>query len=533
MKGELKATFVARKTVLVLLVICWWQTASILPTLATGSVSIAISPGPIQLGPNETAAAVIVVSNDTSQPISSVVVTLTQEPGISVQPATEATDRISAGGSASWTVQVTRSGDVALPNGVPVVAAFHEDVPGAAPLSGVATAIMTVQDRTAKAASDILDLHIQTSLTELQGGRAGVLYVVLHNSAATSLQLTAVSIRSPRFLRIEPQDNSCPASASPTARASPSDPDLLLNCTPDTSIAPQQTLVLPFAVRADQAVEPGPHLIVVLANLAWPADTRMHTGSVTTSAQVNTSVWGESQILTLLGIPSLFVLPGFLALSAFYLLWRYGSPKTEIAVLAVTSPQFWVLAITLSLLAVLFIYPVIASGRDITTGAYSLLDIGKIWFASLIVGVLAWVLSRAPDQWKLFWNVPASGDSPDTILEKLKRNDLNLQRPLATVTIDGATEGAFVVYGEDQPDVWVAPPIRLTRNNGMPPAFATRLESALNSNSPGDLATVLKEGRKSGHLNYVWKNGNRKIKAVKKVAATSLQQGGEQSIVEV
>jgi hypothetical protein len=481
------------------------------------------------------AAAVIVVRNDTSQPISNVVVSITLEPGINVQPASETTDRISAGGSASWTIQVARTGDVALPNGVPVVATFHEDIPGAVSLSGVATAVMTVQDRVAKGASDVLDMHIQTSLTDLQGGRAGVLYVVLHDSAATSLQLTTLSIRSPRFLRIEPQDSSCPnASASPTPHASATDPDLILNCTPETPIAPQQTLVLPFAVRADQAVEPGPHLIVVLANLAWPADTRLHTGSVTTSAQVNTSVWGESQILTLLGIPSLFVLPGFLALSIFYVFWRYRSPQTDLAFLQVTSPQFWLLAITLSLVAVIFIYPIFASGRDLTTGAYSLLDIGKIWFGSLVAGVIAWSVSRAPAQWQLFWNVPASGDQPETILEKLTRNNYNLERPIADVSIEGGKEGAFVVYQQPgEPDVWVAPPIRLTRNNGMPADFGNRLDAALNSKSAADVAKLLIAGSRSGHLSYAWKNGTRRINAVKKVAATSVQdRGNMQPIVE-
>jgi hypothetical protein len=483
-------------------------------------VSIEVTPSPLQLGPREKATVVLSVRNDASQPITNVRVDLIPEQGVDLQPVTAQADQVSAGGSVAWTVEVMRTSDVSVPNASPVKVTYQQAGPSGS-VQGVATGTIPLQDRAVKAATDIVDMRLQTSLTELQGGREGVLYVVLRDVTAFPVTLTGLEIRSPRFLKVLAHEGECPGSKSV-----PTDSDQLLKCDMRSNLAAQQTLVIPFTVRAEQAVEPGPHIIVVLANLTWTAGGQSQPGSVTSSVQIGASVMGESQILTLMGLPSLFLLPGFLAVTIFRLLWKNLRPKGEFSLIQPSAPEFWLIAISLSLIAVLIVYPFVSPGRHIGLGVYSLSDIATVWIGSLAVGSLVWFVSQVPGTLRRIMTVPTIGDSPTTVLRKLDRNHWDLDRQFAQVSFDGRSEGAFVVYREPgQAEVWVSPPIVVERG-GLPSEISDKLTTALGSKSAKQVGDVFRDAERKGYTVCSWKREGTRLTGPTPVTASSVGAQG-------
>lgn len=158
---------------------------------------------------------------------------------------------------------------------------------------------------------------------------------------------------------------------------------------PDT-LAPNSSAVIALALAAAKDITPGKRSGVVEVEALGAC------GAVLRRAvpyEVTLGVFGQSDLMTLVGVPALLFLPGFLVFSVWILLWSLGMRVRFLAkrggdefVLSLKSAEFWVLAITLSLVA----FWIAPSTRLGYTEAYQLRDIARLWWASLIFGVLTY-----------------------------------------------------------------------------------------------------------------------------------------------
>jgi hypothetical protein len=123
-------------------------------------------------------------------------------------------------------------------------------------------------------------------------------------------------------------------------------------------LSPHQTSIIPIKITTSDRVPPGKHFLVFDVHFAWSEDGKQ-LGNIIVTQEVKVGVLGESEILTVLGLPSFLILPGFLMLVTIRLLWNLGIVKSPEPIgefpLQVEKPDFWVVSITISgIVAVLY-----------------------------------------------------------------------------------------------------------------------------------------------------------------------------------
>src|SRR5439155_25708073 len=140
-------------------------------------------------------------------------------------------------------------------------------------------------------------VELQTSLESLNEERRGTVYLVVSNTSTSLLTVEAVAVDKPSFVTIPiPMDIATEA------------------------IPPGHQRAIPLSVTANDTVTPGKYLLVFTVTLAsGPQDTPV-VREVVASQKVDIGVFGESQILDALKIPSILLLPGLLAIGLASLL---------------------------------------------------------------------------------------------------------------------------------------------------------------------------------------------------------------------
>lgn len=155
------------------------------------------------------------------------------------------------------------------------------------------------------------------------------------------------------------------------------------------------------AISAPGAAESvmGKQGALIIAAVQWTDGACPRAGTLVSTVDAEIGVTGESELLTLLGVPSILVLPGFLLLAACQLLWKAGlrfvPDRTRDFPIATKTPEFWVLAVTVSFLVSFLVAPK-TPGHSFT-GYYDLQDIRRLW--TTVVGISAVVYSAA---WLLY-----------------------------------------------------------------------------------------------------------------------------------
>jgi hypothetical protein len=169
----------------------------------------------------------------------------------------------------------------------------------------------------------------------------------------------------------------------------------------DAVLAPRQSTVFKYNATPvpGAGFRVGKQLLLFKVRAQSETQNPPRPGAVFATREVDVTVFGESIILTVLSVASFFLLPGFLILVTIRLLWGYVSPRTE--VLKATDANFWFLAIGLSILWLL-VYPqvtdVFGNRRDLIRG-YTSVDIVIVWFASVCVGVVLYLVLRLILKW--------------------------------------------------------------------------------------------------------------------------------------
>ncbi len=305
-----------------------------------------------------------------------------------------------------------------------------------------------VKNRKISSIEQIADVEIKTTLESLNENRPGIAYLLVKNKSDVSIDIQSILPIGPEFICFQ---YDCLESTENN------------NQFPET-LFPHKTKVISIPIIAKARVKPGRYLLSFDVQLTWREANEQQRDNLVVTQEVNVGVFGESEILKLLGLPSFLLLPGFLIINTIGLLWnlKFLRFKTDVKKfpLEVNTPEFWLISITLSGL-VAFGY--ILTGHNYLE-SYGLKDIAYVWlFSVFALGLGGYILIMLTRNQYVKMRTPSQHDKPITIIKKLHR--LNLNDFLERVNIsDNSQQDGFLITPPAtsvEKIHWVIPPVAL------------------------------------------------------------------------
>lgn len=476
----------------------------------SGGVTLTFYPDSLPLGLLGTTDVQVVVRNASGKQLSSVRVSAVSVPGLRATLDTTVVASLPMDEAMVRTLRVEQIDASQGPPAVPslLVRLDYRQGEGAGAAKGVAIApLKLVAGRYARV-EDVVSAEVLSSLAYLSDRQDGPVYVLIHNKSAVG-----VTVGKPEVVPLPDTEIL---------------PDSSLKGGTSLVAPPFSTVHYPLRVKARNRVRPGKHLLVMTIPLEWMDGARSVKQSLVLSRELEVGVFGESDILKLLGVPSLLVLPGFLIVMTFALLWQFVPIRQRAAnaefALKAKEADFWFVAITLSLGVAMVSY--LALGGWFLTD-YGLLDVIKVWIESIMVGAAGyfawefWMRERdrraaarvkkreAADRAAESLRTPATEDDPTTLLAKVGRRGDRLPRRAVQVELRGKQLTLFPVADDGQaPQIWLVPPVRVEWNEDKDEAAEAgrrdKLTSLVTTGNPAELAEFLSTEAAEHRLSVVW-----------------------------
>ena len=375
-----------------------------------------------------------------------------------------------------------------------------------------------------------LDVQIKTALETLESSETGSIYVILKNNSARTISVTGVT----------PIAKGNPFCLNGKTRPAPSggqaDQDSLPFCFtstfPAVTLSPYQTIIEELLVRAHQRVRAGKYLLVLqIATQSYEGGVPLRRNVVVSQA-IDVAVLGESAILKVAGIPAFFLLPGTLLLLTISVCWSlekrwWRAPDGDEFPLKYTDPNFWLVSVTISLAIAFFL---LMAEHRWYFASYGLPDIGMIWFASILAGILCYLIwwtyrderrkrAEAEQQQKEKDEAArtfSEKDQPVDVISKLRLRHQGLLRD--RVKLKDKEGLAFVLAGsQGDNSIWACPPADLDFG-GADEDLQEKIGAQITDK--GDLAT-LEELLKKDSIIVSWKQ--QPIDRVRSVAKEEIE----------
>lgn len=329
----------------------------------------------------------------------------------------------------------------------------------------------------------IAAIDIKSTLESLRQADKGELRVLVTNKTTSPIKVT-ISPQMPSFIDVVPKTIG----------------NILVDAL--------QTASFPFSVSATGRVRPGKQLLMFHVQINTKHGTRDHF----INHEVNVGVLGESEILELLGVPSLLFMPGFLVVSSFMLLWRLkwlrlDDDETRPPLEENTS-GFWMVSVLVSLI----IAYVSIKFRDDFFSFYGLTDLMGVWGWSLGGGCALYCCYHTFANYKTRKRLPQANDTPLQILKKLKNEGKRLLNK--KVSIKGKS-GQWFVLLEDNKYIYVCQPMSLSWNEGLNEELMRRMEDQLDAKGDlGILIDILEKNRNDMKLDWVGTDNQHVLKLI-------------------
>jgi hypothetical protein len=497
----------------------------------TSVLSLAVTPNSIALNPGE-AAQVIVVANIPVTTVQSVTLTAFTHAGAVVSIQDPAHSRQPLQGDLTWTITITRA-DPGSPTGKVFLRANYLMQTGGGPVvAGVSTASVEIQDRVQEAMDKVVIANLETALDSIQDLQSRQAFVVVKNISRVPITVTRIVAWPIPMITSTVQDL---GSGYP--------------------LAPQETHPFTMTLNAGDAVQTGKHLLVVQMDAEWTLNGQRMTGSTVLNKEFQAGVFGESAILQATGIPSLMLLPGFLFLITLTLIVKYTWKKSLLD-LDFKKPEFWYIAITISLLAV-WGYPTLTgpflsrvlgqpmSSRDLLQG-YGFNDILLLWLGAVVFGLLVWAVgstllymalkvreAQAADRARQERQrrerlIPTRNDLPLIILRKIANNRKGLDLEQKRYIRGNESQPVFVLptgYPEEG-KVWVAPRIKINWRNADEEQKDQLDKARADAQSIRDLIDMLEEwqNRQDPIVELGWDKAGPLIRGPEQVDETQVKE---------
>jgi hypothetical protein len=274
-------------------------------------------------------------------------------------------------------------------------------------------------------------------------------------------------------------------------------------------VPPHSAETRKIELAAARQVRPGTHVVLFQVTAEWDEGGHHHMRTLTLDKEVGVGVVFESDMLKALGVPSFLLLPGCLFLFTMQLLLTLGvlglDRHSKVPDIPVTSPGFWVVAITFS---GVFAWAYRLATRTDYLSRYGVSDLLHVWLSSILAGVLAYLVVGVATMRRRGQRVPDASDGEIPTLEKMARRGLGVQANTVKFKMNDVDLAAYLIerIEDGQTLVWVAPGIVTTwADNDDARALQQRLTELLDQRGElRKIADVIREARDKGYAAVDW-----------------------------
>lgn len=417
-------------------------------------ITLHVIPSVIKLSPLEAREARVVIGNPTSAPLRELRMSSFTDADVQVDIVPPPVNSLQPHGTLAWTLHLTKRVRGSAAGQVHIQLDYRWQPEATTDLvPGVALGTIEIQDRRPETLDKVAAVRIETTLDLLHEKRQGSVFLVVSNLSSDPVTVKRIKMAKPSYIFVE---------------TPPMDAHGIVRLPQEMTLAPQESRAVPIIVTAGNAVQPGKHLLLFEVDLEQIKYGYAWTETFIVTQAFTVGVLGESEILTAIGVPSFLLLPGFLIVVAFRMLWTGVSPKQPLD-LDPKSAEFWLIAILLSLGAA-FIYPLLTGWlgqpRNYIEG-YGLRDIVNVWFGSVGMGFAFWAFWMGGHELTArlrAQTIPSPDDGPVQILRKLARNHHSISLEQVEIIVGNQSQRAFVIAPAraGQQDIWVAPLMTVT-----------------------------------------------------------------------
>ncbi len=444
---------------------------------SVGQVVPELIPATVEVPLEGQATALVVVHNTLTETLRNVGLSWFGAAPVTVSATPAGSTALLPGGAVTWTLRLARQDLEPAVSELWVVLNYQVRVEQG-DLQMVTTAPLSVTLASVQTVGDVVQVRLETALSQLLQPKKGDLYVVVTNTLDAPVQLAGVTISRPEGV---------------TATISGS----------SAAIAAGDTYVVPVQIAAPGRIAPGQGLLLMQLDFSWQQAGRPRSGSVVLTHPLQTGIVGESQVLPLLGVPTILLLPGVLMLATLGLLWRVWPRGTFW--LPPTEAGFWPVAVTLSGLAII-VYQWRTGSSFLE--AYSLTDIWHLWMGSIGCALFAWALWGALyllQRLLATRYTPKEGDTALQTLHKLVAVGLTSVRPQYQLDVGGTQQTLYLLEKPDSSKAkqWVAPQMTFSLKTNRPEdqLWVQQVYAALQGDTP-DTKGLLKLLEAAGKDKY-------------------------------
>jgi hypothetical protein len=419
----------------------------------------------------------IILKNSSSKAIESLTISCLSNDGPTVKFGKPSSSRVEPGSDSEWSITVENLATARIPATILFDVSYRVSATPANTGPQHAFASLAIASQT-DGTSKPIEASIEGNFDAVSEQRPATGYIVVANNLNVTVKVTTTLSGNPGAFKIGSVDQ--------------------------FDVPAHSTVAKSVTVGVETAVTPGVYPIVFDLSAKWTWAGRNEERHIELSKQATAGVFFESEVLKALGVPSFLVLPGCLMVFTFQLLVMFGAfgiknesgvPQSAISALTVTTPGFWIAAITFSGLFEIFYSW--ATDRNLLL-RYGGSDLLRVWLWSIVAGATACIAyGLIRKKWRAD-HVFKTQDDPVTVLEKLSRNDQGIFLPEVRFKISNLeTSGLLLEPLEDgQSLIWIAPPIKVTWGSSPSALEAQRaFETSLNSRrSAQEIATKIREG---------------------------------------
>ena len=298
-----------------------------------------------------------------------------------------------------------------------------------------------------------------------QGRAPETVFLTVANEGGSDLRLTSVTLRAPRDLEL------CGGRALDGGAA------MVLARNDIVPAGRREVVAIPVGAR--ERLRSGTYPLVLEVEVEDVAPGSSRRDRLLATGEVQLQIQGLTDVLKVLGVPTLFLLPGFLVLVAFA---AFRSGDWENATKP-TNPAFWIIAVPFSM-GLSFLFTAALGSGDFSE-PFNLGDVAGVWLISLVIGTLAGVATRIWQKSQarraseksgldLAGRTIGGGNSPLVVLKTLGR--LDTKWPPGWHQSGG--HSGFLVGPDAADKRWLIPQVQLTgeRPNSIPQADWLQLQ---------------------------------------------------------
>lgn len=405
------------------------------PGPADAALELTVAPASVAVSPSTPAGVVVVGKNTGDDPLRQVelVALYSGDTRIDATAKPGARD-LAPHQTRRWRLTITASATLTSAGMVTVLASHRG---GGSTRAGSSVATVEVKPPPALDAASLVSVHAAPETLEVLPGRTTATRAELsiENLSSAPLRVMKVHVDAPEKVHYDAH------------RQRP-------------TVAPGETARLKLDVTAKDDAHAGKTSAVIALSFASGKPATEFELAVAQPVEIQPPI--PDALLVALGVPGLVLLPGFLVLVVAAGLWNLRVLRlawdTEDFPFTFPAPEFWVLAVTISIPLVLIASAAGLDPRETQPTTVVL----AVWGGSVVLGVVAYAAVAGIRKARKSARRPTTKDDPIVTLERLHRRDLTIMRERYAKGTGESTAYLYLLdpFDEAAEAAWLAPGIR-------------------------------------------------------------------------